>query len=36
MVWSDPAGIMVDWDWQRGLAVWALAERRLGKTSRNG
>ena len=28
MVWSDPAGFAVDWDWQRGLAVWVLAGRR--------
>ena len=27
MVWSDPAGFAVDWDWQRGLTVWALAGR---------
>ena len=28
MVWGDPAAFAVDWDWQRGLAVWALAGRR--------
>ena len=28
MVWGDPAGFAVDWDWQRGLTVWALAGRR--------
>lgn len=28
MVWGDPAGFTVDWDWQRGLTVWALAGRR--------
>lgn len=28
-VWSDPAGFTVDWDWQRGLTVWALAGRRV-------
>ena len=22
MVWGDPAGFAVDWDWQRGLTVW--------------
>lgn len=27
-VWSDPEGFAVDWDWQRGLTVWALAGRR--------
>ena len=27
-VWGDPAGFAVDWDWQRGLTVWALAGRR--------
>jgi hypothetical protein len=27
-VWSDPVGFAVDWDWQRGLTVWALAGRR--------
>jgi hypothetical protein len=25
MVWGDPAGFAVDWDWQRGLTVWELA-----------
>jgi hypothetical protein len=29
MVWSDPAGFAVDWDWQRGLTVWGLAGRRF-------
>jgi hypothetical protein len=29
MVWSDPAGFAVDWDWQRGLTVWELAGRRF-------
>lgn len=29
MVWGDPAGFAVDWDWQRGLTVWALAGRRF-------
>lgn len=24
MVWGDPAGFAVDWDWARGLTVWAL------------
>jgi len=28
MVWADPAGFTVDWDWQRALTVWALAGRR--------
>jgi hypothetical protein len=28
MVWGDPAGFAVDWDWQRGLTVWELAGRR--------
>lgn len=28
-------GFTVDWDWQRGLAVWALAGRRFWKMSRN-
>ncbi|MHB1595509.1 MAG: hypothetical protein ACYCO9_04065 [Streptosporangiaceae bacterium] len=28
MVWGDPAGFTLDWDWQRGLTVWALAGRR--------
>lgn len=28
MVWSDPAGFAVDWDWQRSLTVWELAGRR--------
>ncbi len=28
MVWGDLAGFAVDWDWQRGLTVWALAGRR--------
>jgi hypothetical protein len=28
MVWGDPAGFAVDWDWQRGLAVWELAGQR--------
>jgi hypothetical protein len=27
MVWGDPAGFAVDWDWQRGLAVWEPAGR---------
>ena len=27
MVWGDPAGFAVDWDWQRGLTVWRLAGR---------
>jgi hypothetical protein len=25
MVWGDPAGFAVDWDWQRDLTVWVLA-----------
>ena len=29
MVWGDPAGFAVDWDWHRGLTVWALAGRRF-------
>ena len=29
MVWSDPAGFAVDWDWQRSLTVWELAGRRF-------
>lgn len=28
MVWGDPAGFAVDWDWRRGLTVWELAGRR--------
>ena len=28
MVWGDPAGFAVDWDWQRGLTVWKLAGQR--------
>ena len=28
MVWGDPVGFAVDWDWQRGLTVWALTGRR--------
>ena len=28
MVWGDPAGFAVDWDWRRGLIVWVLAGRR--------
>jgi hypothetical protein len=28
MVWGDPAGFAVDWDWQRGLTVRELAGRR--------
>ncbi|MGH3226295.1 MAG: hypothetical protein ACRDPY_47745 [Streptosporangiaceae bacterium] len=28
-VHADPAGFAVDWDWQRGLTVWALAGRRF-------
>ncbi len=28
MVWADPAGFAVDWDWQRGLTVWLLAGQR--------
>ena len=28
IVRGDPAGFAVDWDWQRGLAVWLLAGRR--------
>jgi len=28
MVWGDRPAFAVDWDWQRGLAVWALAGRR--------
>jgi hypothetical protein len=28
MVWGDPAGFAVDWDWQRGLTVWELAGQR--------
>ncbi|MGH3305215.1 MAG: hypothetical protein ACRDOK_26825 [Streptosporangiaceae bacterium] len=27
MVWGDQTGFAVDWDWQRGLTVWALAGR---------
>jgi hypothetical protein len=27
MVMGDPAGYAVDWDWQRGLAVWTLTGR---------
>ncbi len=27
MVWGDPAGFAVDWDWQRGLTGWELAGR---------
>lgn len=29
VVWADPAGFAVDWDWQRRLTVWALAGRRF-------
>jgi len=29
MVWWDPAGFAVDWDWQRGLTVWTLAGPRF-------
>ncbi len=29
MVWSDPAGYAVDWDWQRTLTVWTLAGPRF-------
>lgn len=28
VVMADPAGFAVDWNWQRGLTVWALAGRR--------
>ncbi len=29
MVWADPAGFAVDWDWQRGLTVWTLSGPRF-------
>ena len=28
VVLVDPAGFAVDWDWQRGLTVWALGGQR--------
>ncbi|HLI36987.1 MAG TPA: hypothetical protein VKV80_06555 [Streptosporangiaceae bacterium] len=28
IVWADPAGYALDWDWRRGLTVWELAGRR--------
>jgi hypothetical protein len=33
MVWGDPAGFAVDWDWQRGLTVWEPAGQRSGSRS---
>ncbi len=29
MVWGDPAGFAVDWDWQRGLTVWTVTGPRF-------
>ncbi len=29
MVWADPAGFAVDWDWQRSLTVWTLSGPRF-------
>jgi hypothetical protein len=30
VVLADPEGFAVDWDWQRGLTVWAVAGPRSG------
>lgn len=27
LVWGDPEGFAVEWDWQRHLTVWTLAGR---------
>ena len=29
MVWADPGGFAVDWDWQLRLTVWELAGPRF-------
>lgn len=29
VVWWDPAGFTVDWDWQRCLTVWTIAGPRF-------